>query len=151
MKTKPEEISDIAAVCPSFPQWPRRWMGMPEDVPYGAGILKVFAPFIRALMSQGYSERTISKHCDNLWLLGGEIIREVSLYDEYETEPRKMVINAVDSEGGMDCRHLHSRAERLSYNNTCKMLHAFLHKRREKRPNKSVQPTPTAVTPRAKR
>jgi len=123
---------------------------MPEDVPYGARLLDVFAPFIRNLISEGHAKKTISRHCDNLWLLGGEIIRDVSLYDEYQTPPREKVADSVGEEGGMLCRHLNGRAESASYDRTCRMLHAFLHKQHSKRPNQSVQPTPGSVTPRAK-
>ena len=96
----------IAQICPDFPKWPRRWMGVDDDVPYGEGILKVYAPFLQHLIDSGSSRQVLRRHCTNLWLLGGEIIRQVSTFEEYDVEPRRMVIESVDSEGGLLCRHL---------------------------------------------
>lgn len=80
MKTPEDIYSD-------FPEWPMRWMGIEEDVPYGKGILQVMRPFIENLIAGGLSVKTIKKHMDNLWLLGGEIIRDMSMNNEYKKIP----------------------------------------------------------------
>ena len=119
MKT-PEDI------CPDFPEWPDRWHGMPEDVPYGQGILDVMRPFVVSMISRGLKEKTIRNHIDNLWLLGGEIIRSVSLYDEYNIPPEEYLRRNVDEEGGPLCRHINSEYAQESYDATCRKLHKFL-------------------------
>ena len=35
-------------------------------------------PFLLHLAESGLSKRTIQNHVDNMWLLGGEIIRDVN-------------------------------------------------------------------------
>ena len=119
MKT-PEDI------CPDFPEWPERWHGMKEDIPYGQGILDALRPFVVHLISRGLKKKTIRNHMDNLWLLGGEIIRSVSMYDEYNIPPEENLRRSVDEEGGLYCRHLHSEYAERSYDATCRKLHKFL-------------------------
>ena len=119
MKT-PEDI------CPDFHEWPDRWHGVKKDIPYGQGLLDVMRPFVIHLISRGLKEMTIRNHMDNLWLLGGEIIRSVSMSDEYDIPPVENLQRNVDEEGGPYCRHLHSEAQEKSYDATCRKLHKFL-------------------------
>ncbi len=63
---------------------------------------------------------------NNLWLLGGEIIRAVNTYEEYSIPPAVNLRDSVDEEGGPYCQHLHSEEEQRSYNATCRKLHRFL-------------------------
>jgi hypothetical protein len=37
-----------------------------------------FRPFIEHLAASSLSPKTIRRHMDNLWLLGGDIIRDLS-------------------------------------------------------------------------
>ena len=119
MKT-PEDI------CPEFPEWPERWHGLDEDIPYGEGILTVIRPFVEYLIQKGLKKKTIRNHMANLWLLGGEIIRDVSLHEEYQIPPLDKVKQAVDSEGGPYCRHISSEWELKAFDATCRQLHRFL-------------------------
>ena len=119
MKT-PEDI------CADFPEWPGRWHGVEEDVPYGQGILDAMRPFVVHLISRGLKKKTIRNHMDNLWLLGGEIIRSVSMFDEYDLPPEGSLRRSVDDGGGPCCRYLHSEAQERAYDATCGKLHKFL-------------------------
>ena len=119
MKT-PEDI------CPDFPEWPERWQGVEQDVVYGQGLLAAMRPFVLDLIARGLKERTIRTHMDNLWMLGGEIIREVSLHDRYDLAPAESLWQSVDEGGGPYCRHLDSEAQERSYHSTCRKLHRFL-------------------------
>lgn len=116
----PEQIE------PDYCEWPDAWSGTDEDVPYGEGLIEAMRPFIMDLIDQGLKKSTIRNHMGNLWLLGGEIIRSVSTYDDYKTPPEEALRNGVDQDGGMDCRHLTSEAEERSYHSTCRKLHRFL-------------------------
>jgi len=118
--TTPEDI------CPDFPEWPDRWHGLAKDIPYGQGILEAMRPFVEHLIAKGLKDKTIRRHMDNLWLLGGEIIRKVNTYDQYDVPPEEMLRRSVDSEGGPSCRHLDSESAMDSYDATCRKLHKFL-------------------------
>ncbi len=115
-------------------------MGMKEDVPYGKGIVGAMRPFIEALLEEGLSDRTIQKHGENLWFLGGEIIREVSMGGEYdEIAPADRLRDSIGPNDGPICRHINSEGEQRSFDATCGKLHRFLGKRK-KAANKQIQP-----------
>jgi hypothetical protein len=118
--------NDILLDCE---KWPKRWMGLGEDVPYGRGIVDAMKPFIEGLIAEGVTDRTLRKHLGNLWLLGGELIRDVSMNEEYEKiAPADKLLESIGPDGGPYCRHLHSEEESRSYDATCRKLFRFLEK-----------------------
>ena len=119
MKT-PEDI------CPDFPEWPGRWHGVKQDVPYGEAILDIMRLFVSSMINQGLKDRSIRNHIDNLFLLGGEIIRRVSLNEEYNIPPGEYLRRNVDETGGLLCRHIYSEYAQDSFDATCRKLHKFL-------------------------
>jgi len=52
-------------------------MGLEKDLPPGEALVVCFRPFIEDLASSNLSPKTIRRHVDNLWVLGGEIIRDL--------------------------------------------------------------------------
>jgi hypothetical protein len=74
-------------------------MGGPKDETYGQGILDAIRPFVEKMIAEKANAKTIRMHLDNLWLLGGEIIRDVSSNGDYGIPPIKKLEAAVDSEG----------------------------------------------------
>ena len=53
-------------------------MGVPEDLVPGQEIVACFRPFLEQLIQSSLARRTIRRHVDNLWILGGEIIRDLN-------------------------------------------------------------------------
>src|SRR6266567_3245777 len=85
MKTNPDSLPLTPAVllpycrdCRDLSEWPERWMGEEKDLPPGRKLVEYFMPFLLHLARSGLSKRTIQNHVDNMWLLGGEIIRDVN-------------------------------------------------------------------------
>ncbi len=115
--------------------WPKKWMGIKEDVPYGAGIVEAMRPFIEALLDSGLAERTVQKHIDNLWFLGGEIIRDVSLENAYDKiTPADKLRESIGPWGGPLCCHIYSEGAQQYYISTCRKLCRFLDAKK-KRPD----------------
>jgi len=122
----------IQDVAKNLDQWPRSWEIDDGDAEIGRRLLDaVFLPFFEHLAAQGLAKKTIRRHIDNIWLLGGEIIEE--LYeDEEEGEelrtlaPSELVLHLIDSEGGPYSKHLNSEAEMRSFDSSCKKLFKFL-------------------------
>jgi hypothetical protein len=101
-------------------------MGLEKDVPPGEALVVCFRPFIEHLASSGLSPRTIRRHVDNLWLLGGEIIRDLN----YDPSLRKktaaqLLCHAVYDDGG-PLIHNGSEADQHAFDATCRKLHRFL-------------------------
>src|ERR1022692_2705647 len=64
--------------CRDLQEWPERWMGEEKDLPPGQKLVEYFTSFLLDLAASGLSKKTIQKHVDNLWVLGGEIIRDLN-------------------------------------------------------------------------
>jgi len=122
--------SRIDKMWADFFEWPERWKGFPEDVPYGEGIIEIYKPFVDELLSR-YSQKTVNRHLDNLWLLGGELIRKINMNPELrEKAPMELLLDNVNETGGPYCRHLDSEEQMRAYEATCRKLFKFLHERK---------------------
>jgi len=118
--------SDASAYGRDLDNWPRSWMGLEKDLPPGEELVACLRPFIEHLASSSLSPKTIRRHVDNLWLLGGEIIRDLN----YDPSLRKMAAdrllrNVIHEDGG-PLIHNDSEEEQRSLDSTCRKLHRFL-------------------------
>jgi hypothetical protein len=121
-----DNMSKLLTICPDFPDWPRRWMGDERDLQYGHDLLEAMRPFADHLAQSGLTDKTLKNHLTNLWLLGGEIIRDVNAYKAYSVPAAEKLKLSVGPDGGPSCRHLDSESQQRSYDRTCRMLHRFL-------------------------
>jgi len=119
-------MSKLTDICPDFPEWPERWMCVKKDLEYGEQLLEAMRPFAEHIVEGDLARKTIKRHLTNLWLLGGEIIRNVGLYDEYSIPASEKLRKSVGSDGGPYCRHLNTEYELESFDSTCRKLHKFL-------------------------
>jgi hypothetical protein len=86
----------------------------------------LFPPFIEHLASTGLAAKTIRRHVDNLWILGGEIIRALNYDPSLRKKPADQLLrNAIDEFGGPLVRNA-SEEEQRSVDSTCRKLHRFL-------------------------
>jgi hypothetical protein len=118
--------SDASASYRDLDNWPRSWMGLDKDLPPGTELVACLRPFIAHLASSSLSPKTIRRHVDNLWMLGGEIIRDLN----YDPSLRKMAAdrllrNVIHEDGG-PLIHNGSEEEQRSFDSTCRKLHRFL-------------------------
>ena len=71
--------SDAAAALdhyvPDLANWPRSWSIEEADVAIGRSIVDALQPFLTDLLTRQLADRTLRRHRDHLWMLGGEIIR----------------------------------------------------------------------------
>ena len=116
----------IAAYCRDLDRWPRSWMGLEEDVLPGEQLVACLLPFLHHLALSSLSPKTIRRHVDNLWLLGGEIIRDLN-YDPplRKLSAERLVRNAIH-EGGGPLIHNGSEELQRSFDSTCRNLRCFL-------------------------
>jgi hypothetical protein len=109
-----------------FYNWPESWKGSPEDVAFGEGLIEVYKPFVEVLLAR-YSKSTVNRHLNNLWLLGGELIRSINMdLRNREKTPLDLLLENIDETGGPYCRHLDSEEQMRAYEATCRKLSAFL-------------------------
>jgi len=118
---------ELAAYCPDLVEWPSRWQYEDRDELPGRQIVECFKPFLRNLLTTGLSSRTQRLHRDNLWLLGGELIRELWETPTFRKRPiADLIAAAIDDDGGPLLSHHPSEEEQRSFDSTCRKFHRFL-------------------------
>ena len=123
---EPVVAAEVSAYCRDLERWPRSWMGLEKDLPPGEELLIQFRPFIEHLALSSLSPKTIRRHVDNLWLLGGEIIRDLHYDPSLRKRPAdRLLREAIHTDGG-PLLHNGSEEEQRSFNSTCRKLHRFL-------------------------
>ena len=101
-------------------------MGEEKDLPPGRNLVECFLPFLMHLATSGLSKRTIQRHVDNLWILGGEIIRDVNEEPPLREVPAEQLIRTVIYEDGGPLIHNGWEDEQRSFDSTCRKFHRFL-------------------------
>lgn len=91
-----ERPAEIDALLALMDEWPQSWAGADEDEPVGRSLTAVLRPFMRLLQHDKLSPRTLRRHLDNLWLIGGEVIRRLNYEPALRTKPPiELLLDAV--------------------------------------------------------
>jgi hypothetical protein len=114
--------------CRGLDDWPRAWMGLEKDLLPGKKLVACFRPFLEELAVSDLSPKTIRKHVDNLWALGGEIIHYLHENPSLRKESAEQILkDRIDEEGGPLVYAMESEEQQQrSFDSTCKKLHRFL-------------------------
>jgi hypothetical protein len=98
-----------------------------RDLLPGQQLVECFKPFLRHLLSSRLSAKTLRKHRDNLWLLGGEIISDLHESSRLRKRPMAQVVfAALNDEGGPLISHSASEEQQRSFDSTCRKFRSFL-------------------------
>jgi hypothetical protein len=116
---------DLEHYCRDLSGWPRSWMGLEKDLPPGERLLALFRPFLESLVASELSPKTIQKHVDNMWMLGGEFIRDLHNDPPFRRRPVESVLFRMIEYGGPLLYH-GSEDQQRSFNSTCRKLRRFL-------------------------
>lgn len=102
-------------------------MGLEKDVPPGEDLVACFRPFLEGLVASDLSPKTVQKHVDNLWALGGELIRDLHADPSLRRKGMEQILdNRIDEEGGPLVYAMESEEDQQrSFDSTCKKLHRF--------------------------
>jgi hypothetical protein len=123
--TKSVSALDVSRYCRDLESWPRSWMGWEKDLPPGDRLVACFRLFIQHVASSGLSGKTIRRHVDNLWLLGGEIIRDLNQTPSLrKVDVERLLKDRIHEDGGPLIHN--SEEEQRSFDSTCRKLHRFL-------------------------
>jgi hypothetical protein len=117
---------DLSAYCRDLDEWPRSWMGFEKDLPPGERMVAYFRPFLEHLVRLQLSRKTIRKHVDSLWILGGEIIRDLNETPSLRKVPVEELVFNVLEEGGPLLYHGDSEEQQRSFESTCRKFRRFL-------------------------
>jgi len=103
-------------------------MGTEKDLLPGEELVACFRPFLEHLVGSDLSPKTIQKHVDNLWSLGGEIIRDLNEDPSLRRKPiEQNLADRIDEEGGPLVYAMESEEPlQRSLDSTCRRLYRFL-------------------------
>ncbi|MGA3259083.1 MAG: hypothetical protein ABSE35_09395 [Bryobacteraceae bacterium] len=116
---------DLEHYCRDLNGWPRSWMGLEEDLPPGEQLLTLFRPFLEHLAASNLSPKTIQKHVDNMWALGGEFIRDLHCNTSLRKKPVEQILLQMIEYGGPLLYHGGEDQQR-SFDSTCRKFRRFL-------------------------
>jgi len=126
-RTAPAPHHDLEHYCRDLNGWPRSWMGLEKDLLPGEQLIGLFRPFLEHLAASDLSPKTIRKHVDNVWALGGEFIRDLHTNPSLRKKPVDLVLHRMIEYGGPLLYHGGEDQQR-SFDSTCRKLRRFLTK-----------------------
>jgi len=100
-------------------------MGLEKDLLPGEQLVELFRPFLEDLAASDLSPKTIQKHVDNLWALGGEFIRDLHNDPSLRKKPVDRVLSKMIEYGGPLLYHGGEEQQR-SFDSTCRKFRRFL-------------------------
>jgi hypothetical protein len=116
---------DLELYCRDLNNWPRSWMGLEKDLPPGEQLVACFRSFLEYLAASDLSPKTIQKHVDNMWALGGEFIRDLNDDQSLRKRPVEQHLFKMIEEGGPLLYHGNEDQQR-SFDSTCRKFRRFL-------------------------
>jgi hypothetical protein len=100
-------------------------MGVEKDLPPGEQLLTLFRPFLESLAASDLSPKTIQKHVDNMWALGGEFIRDLHSDSSLRRKPAERVLRQM-IEYGRPLLYHGGEDQQQSFDSTCNKFRRFL-------------------------
>lgn len=100
-------------------------MGLEKDLQAGEQLLVLIRPFLEHLAASELSPKTIQKHIDNMWALGGEFIRELHSDSSLRKKPVERVLSGMIEYGG-PLLYQGGEDQQRSFDSTCRKLRRFL-------------------------
>jgi hypothetical protein len=116
---------DLEHYCRDLNGWPRSWMGLEKDLPPGEQLLTLFRPFLENLAASDLSPKTIQKHVDNMWALGGEFIRDLNYDQSLRKRPVEQHLFEMIEDGG-PLLYDGGEDQQRSFDSTCRKFRQFL-------------------------
>jgi hypothetical protein len=88
-------------------------------------LVTLFRPFLEHLAASNLSPKTIQKHVDNMWVLGGEFIRDLHNDPPLRRRPVDQALSKMIEYGGPLLYHGGEDQQR-SFDSTCRKFRRFL-------------------------
>jgi hypothetical protein len=100
-------------------------MGLEKDLPPGEQLVDCFRPFLEYLAASDLAPKTIQKHVDNMWALGGEFIRDLNDNPALRKLSVEQHLFEMIEDGGPLLYHGGEDQQR-SFDSTCRKFRRFL-------------------------
>ena len=116
----------LAHYCPDLETWPNSWEIERGDVAIGQRIVEVLKPFLLDLLRHGLTDKTLARHRDHLWMLGGEVIAR--RHDDAKLCKRPVedvLFDLIEEEGGPLIWPNITESKQNAFDATCRKLYRF--------------------------
>jgi len=122
-----DALALLRQACPDLDDWPRRWQCEAADLAPGAAIVAAFTPFLLDLLRRKASKSTFNRDRNNLWLVGGEIIRRRHDDPDLKRLPiDRLIRELIEQDGGPLIWPPVSETQQNAIDATCRKLYRFL-------------------------
>ncbi len=111
-------------------EWPKSWAGVEDDERLGHGLVAPMRAFLNHLLDQGLSRKTLRRHLDSLWAIGGEIIRAVNDDDSLRKQPPHQLLLAAIEHGEAPLVYGAAEDDQRCFDATARKLLRFLNTER---------------------
>lgn len=126
-QTNDNNINILYKYCKNIDQWPHKWEIDQDDIKVGKALLEEFKSFLIDLINKGRAKKTIKNYADYLWVLGGELIRQINDEpDERKLSTKNFIKKHVNESGGPYWCHAYNEADHDRYDSVCRKFYKFL-------------------------
>ena len=124
-RAAPSPRYDLEYYCRDLNGWPPFVDGAGKRSAAGRATPALFRPFLEYLAASDLSTKTIQKHVDNMWTLGGEFIRDLNDDSPLRKRPVEQHLFKMIEYGGPLLYHGGEDQQR-SFDSTCRKFRRFL-------------------------
>jgi len=122
-----DEQQTIAQYVPDLQNWPASWRVDDEDISAGREIVAILTPFLEHLLTLRYPRKTLLRHRDHIWMLGGEMIRRRHEDPDLLTIPVTTLLDKlIEEDGGPLIWPAISESAQNAFDATCRKLYQYL-------------------------
>lgn len=113
--------------CPDIDSWPTSWAGEEIDIAPGREIVEFLKPFLLYLLTTKLAPKTLQRHRDHMWMLGGEVIRSLNDDPSLRRKPvEKVTFDLLEEEGGPLIWPKITEQQQNAFDASCRKLYRFL-------------------------
>ena len=125
--TEDNDACRLIQFCPDIEGWPRSWAGDEIDIATGRKIVELLKPFLLYLLTTKLAPKTLRRHRDHMWMLGGEVIRSLNDDPSLRRKPvEKVTFDLLEEDGGPLIWLQLTEQQQNAFDASCRKLYRFL-------------------------
>lgn len=129
----PAAAATLEQLCPDLANWPKAWGYEPDDIAIGQRIIEFIEPFLIDLLQHGLADKTLTRHRDHIWMLGGEVIRRRHDDPDLAKRPvQDLLRDLIEEDGGPLIWPRIAESEQNAFDATCRKLYRFLNQQKSR-------------------
>lgn len=125
--TEDNDACRLLQFCPDIEGWPKSWAGEETDIATGRKLVEFLKPFLLYLLTTKLAPKTLRRHRDHMWMLGGEVIRSLNDDPSLCRKPvGKVTFDLLEEEGGPLIWPKITGQQQDAFDASCRKLYRFL-------------------------